>query len=128
MKEIIHPKGVEMETEKKSRIVSNIFITPLLRNIFITSLVVSAIFPLYSVFYIIPSFTAQLAANTEDEAVRTASYLASSILNGKPELTRDSLSNDSIIEIRKLKDDFRLEKLKIFSKHGEIIFGNTLAL
>ncbi|MDP2862400.1 MAG: EAL domain-containing protein [Desulfobacterales bacterium] len=114
-----------MENDKKSRIVSNIFKTSLLRNIFITSLVVSAIFPLYSVFYIVPSFTTQLAANTEDEAVRTAAYLASSILNGKPELTRDSLSNDSIIEIRKLKEDFRLEKLKIFSKHGEIIFSTT---
>jgi len=42
-----------METENKSRILSNILKTPLLRNFLITSLVVSAIFPFYSVFYII---------------------------------------------------------------------------
>lgn len=125
MREAIRSKGFEMKTEKTSRILSNILKTPLLRIFLITSLFVSAIFPLYSVFYIIPSFSMRLTANTEDEAVRTASYLKHLIINEKTELTTDSLSNETISEIRKLKEDFRLEKIKIFSKQGEIIFSTA---
>ena len=114
-----------METENKFRILSNILKTPLLRNFLITSLVISAIFPLYSVFYIIPSFNMQLTANMEDEALRTASHLRDLIIKEKAELTKGSLSNENISEIKKLTKDFRLEKLQIFSKQGEIIFSTT---
>ncbi|MEW6672237.1 MAG: ATP-binding protein [Thermodesulfobacteriota bacterium] len=114
-----------MKTGKTPRVLSNILNTPLLRNLLITSLIVSVIFPIYSVFVIIPSFSNQLARNTEDEAVRTASYLEHLILKNQTELTRGSLSNDSISEIETVKKAFRLEKLKIFSKQGEIIFSTT---
>jgi len=66
-----------------------------------------------------------LTANTEDEAIRTASHLTHLILKEKTELTKDSLSNESINHIERLKRDFRLEKLKIFSKQGEIIFSTN---
>jgi hypothetical protein len=114
-----------METENKSRILSSIFKTPLWKNFLIISLVVSAIFPFYSVFYIIPSFNMQLTKNTEDEAIRTASYLRHLIIKEKTELTKDSLSKEDISEIRLLAKHFQLEKVKIFSKQGEVIYSTV---
>jgi signal transduction histidine kinase len=117
--------GIEMESLKKSQLVSNIFKIPLLRNFFITSLVVCVIFPIYSVFVLIPSFSDQLTANTEDEAKRTATYLAPLIINDQTKLKKDSLSNTTINEIKTLKRDFRLEKLKVFSRQGVTVFSTS---
>ena len=114
-----------METENKPRILSNFFRTPLWRNFLVISLVVSAILPFYSVFYIIPSFNMQLTKNTENEAIRTASYLRYLIIEEKAELTKVSLSDADISEIKRLAKHFQLEKLKIFSKQGEVIFSTT---
>jgi PAS domain S-box-containing protein len=114
-----------MGTENISRILSNILKTPLSRNLFITCLVVSALFPFYNCFYIIPSFNMQLTVSTEDEAIRTASYLKDLIIKEKTELTKASFSNEDISEIKRLARNFQLEKLKIFSRQGEIIFSTT---
>ena len=112
-------------TAKTSQIVSNILKTPLLRNLLITSLAVALIFPLYGVFAIIPSFSSQFVKITEDEAERTASHLKNLIKKDTAELTKDSFSKKIIHEIDILKHDFLLEKLKIFSKQGEIIFSTA---
>ena len=114
-----------METFKKSQLVSNIFKIPMLRNFFITSFVVCVIFPIYSVFVLIPSFSNQLTANTEDDAKRTATHLAPLIIKDQMESKKDSLSNETINEIETLKKDFRLEKLKVFSRQGETIFSTN---
>jgi len=114
-----------METEYKFRILSNILKTPILRNFLITSLVIVAIIPFYSVFYSIPSFNRQLTATMEDEAIRTASHLGDLIIKGKTELTKDSLANEIISEINRSTKNFRLERIKIFSKQGEIIFSTA---
>ena len=113
-----------MET-KTSQIVSNFLKTPLLRNLLITSLAVALIFPLYGVFAIIPSFSSQFMKNTEKEAVRTASYLKNIIIKDKAELIKDSFSKEIISEIEIVKKAFVLEKLKIFSKQGKIIFSTA---
>jgi PAS domain S-box-containing protein len=117
-------KGFEMGT-KTSQIVSNILKTPLLRNLLITSLLISLIFPLYGVFAIIPSFSSQFIKITEEEAERTASYLKDLIIKDKAELIKDSFSKEIIREIEIIKQAFVLEKLKIFSKQGEIIFSTA---
>jgi diguanylate cyclase (GGDEF)-like protein len=114
-----------METETPSRILSNILKTPVLRNLLITSLVVTALFPLYSMFYIIPSFDRQLTENAEDQAIRTASNLRDLIIKEKTELTKVSFSPEEISEIKRLTKNFHLEKLKIFSRQGEILFSTT---
>ena len=110
---------------KRSQIVSNILKTPLLKNLLITSLLISLIFPLYGVFAIIPSFSSQFMKITEEEAVRTASYLKGLIIKDKAELTKDSFSKEIIRDIEIVKQTFSLEKLKIFSKQGEIIFSTA---
>lgn len=112
-----------METRKKYVIVSTIVKTPFLRNILITSLIVAVIFPLYSIFYIIPSFSSQLTANTEDDAVRTAAHMTTLILKGKGDLTKDYFSNPVVKVIRMLVKEYQLEKLKIFSKQGETVYS-----
>ncbi|MBL6995854.1 PAS domain S-box protein, partial [Desulfobacula sp.] len=62
---------------------------------------------------------------TEEEAVRTASYLKGLIIKDKAELTKDSFSKEIIRDIEIVKQTFSLEKLKIFSKQGEIIFSTA---
>jgi|APSaa5957512622_1039677.scaffolds.fasta_scaffold07010_3 PAS domain S-box-containing protein len=114
-----------METKKASQLISNIFKTPLLRNFFIISLVVSLIFPICSVFLIIPSFNNQLTINTENEALRAATHLSSMFVKENIELKKGSLSRKTIDELELVKRDFRLEKLKVFSKQGETIFSTN---
>ena len=110
---------------KTSQIVSNILKTHLLRNLLIASLAVALIFPIYGAFVIIPSFSSQFMKITEEEAVRTASYLKGLIIKDKAELTKDSFSKEIIRDIEIVKQTFSLEKLKIFSKQGEIIFSTA---
>ncbi len=62
---------------------------------------------------------------TEEEAERTASYLKNLIIKDEAELTKNSFSKKIIRHIEIIKQDFLLEKLKIFSKQGEIIFSTA---
>ena len=97
--------------------------TPMLRNVFIVSLVVTIAIPIFSAFWIIPAFTQQLISRTEDQAVRTATHVRSMIIPEKGDLKKESLSAISLDEIETVKRDLQLEKLKIFSKSGETIFS-----
>ncbi len=112
-------------TTKTSQNMSAILKTPLLRNLLITSLVISLIFPLYGILVIIPSFGNQLTKNTEDEAIRTATHLVNHISRIRTEFAQDFLSKEAIAQIEKVKEDFELEKLKIFSNTGKIIYSTT---
>ncbi len=97
--------------------------TPMLRNILIVSLVVAIAIPVVSAFWIIPAFTQQLTTRTEDQAVRTATHLMSTIIIVEGELKKESLSAYSLGKIKIVSRDFQLENLKIFSKSGETIFS-----
>ena len=78
----------------------------------------------YTLLVISPKYTELLVENTEEEALRTGAHL-SFMLFGKDEgaITKDSLSN---INVPMIMEDIRrlvIQKLKIFSSSGEILFS-----
>jgi hypothetical protein len=79
---------------------------------------------LYDAFLITPSFTKLLINATENDAVRITRHLASSLLiSEKDEIGKDSLDIELLEEVGKIKEDFELMNLKVFSASGEIVFS-----
>lgn len=78
---------------------------------------------LYNVFFIYPSFTDLLIDSTKDDAVRATRHLASTLIADRTELTKDSFNPDSMTEIKNIKNDFELMKLKVFSRYGITLFS-----
>jgi diguanylate cyclase (GGDEF)-like protein/PAS domain S-box-containing protein len=78
----------------------------------------------YTLLVISPKYTDLLVENTEEEALRAGAHL-SFILFGKGEgaITQESLSN---VSVQMIMEDIRrlvIQKLKIFSSSGEILFS-----
>ena len=112
-----------MPESNRAATAKNIIKTPMLRNVFIVSLIVAIAIPILSAFWIIPAFTQQLTTNTEDQVVRSATHLMSTIIVREGDLKKESLSASRIGELEIVSRDLQLEKLKIFSKSGETIFS-----
>ena len=108
---------------EKSMNENNIFKIKLLRNILIVSLSIVTLLSLYNVFFIYPSFTDLLIDSTKDDAVRATRHLASTLIADRTELTKDTFNLNSVIEIEKIKNDFELMKLKVFSRSGITLFS-----
>ncbi len=102
---------------------NKIFKIKLLRNILIVSLAIVTLLSLYNIFFIYPSFTKLLIESTKEDAVRATRHLASVLIAEQPELTESSFNPDSLIKIEKIKEDFELMKLQIFSKSGKTLFS-----
>jgi len=105
----------------KNSILKNHF----LRNILIFSIIIAIALILYNTFLITPSFTKLLINATESDAVRITKHLASSMLiSEKTEIGKDTLNTQLLKkEIEKIKKDFELMNLKVFSPSGEIVFS-----
>lgn len=107
-------------------IVAHTLKTPILRNILIGCLAISVFFPIYSTFFMLPLFSNELVADTEDEANRTAAYLISSLSLKPDHFTKDSFSPQVVRGINQAMKDLQLEKIKAFSKSGEIIYSTDV--
>ena len=106
---------------------NNILKVAFLRNILLVSLVIAIFLPIYDVLFIYPAFTKLLTDDKRDDAIRIAKHLSSILVSKETELTRSQLQahlSDEVEQLRKLRDDFDLIKLKFFSKSGEIIFSS----
>ena len=103
----------------------NIFKINYLRNIFILSLIIAITLPTIVILYIFPSFSTQLIKNTEDEALRVARHLMFTIVPDLNELNKESLPAELLNEIQKMAEEFKLMKLKIFSKPGEVLYSTS---
>ena len=110
--------------EHKS-IAKSIVREPLLRNIFIACLLIATAFPIYSVFFVYPSFIKLLIKNAESDAISTATHLSRIIIPEISVLGKNSISDEVITEIEELTKDFQLERLKIFLNSGEIIYSTN---
>jgi K+-sensing histidine kinase KdpD len=96
----------------------------LLKNILILAIVIVIALISYNVFFTIPSFTKLLINTTENDAVRITKHLASSLLiSEKNEIGKNSLNIQLLKEVGKIKEDFELMNLKVFSVSGEIVFS-----
>ena len=95
-----------------------------LRNILILAIIIVIALISYNMFFTIPSFTKLLINTTENDAVRITKHLASSLLiSEKNEIGKDSLHIQLLKEVGKIKEDFELMNLKVFSPSGEIVFS-----
>jgi PAS domain S-box-containing protein len=112
-----------MQKSNKILKLHSLFTNKFLRRILLISLVLITILPLYVILVTHPNFTQLLIDSTKEDAVRVARHFTSMSLLEKGELTRETLPYDLLENIDKLKDDFELVNLKIFSKSGEIIFS-----
>ena len=109
------PAGMAQDSLLKNR---------LLRNISILAIIIIIALISYNIFLTIPSFTKLLITATKDDAVRITRHLASSLLiSEKNEIGKDSLNIQLLKEIGKIKEDFELMNLKVFSASGEIVFS-----
>jgi len=105
-------------------ILKNMFKTPLLRNILLVCLAVSILFPIYGIFYEIPSLTRVVQKISEDEALTVTKHLTKTIFPDRYTLKKEFFSNDVIAETKVIIEDFQLEKIKIFSESGEIVYSS----
>lgn len=105
------------------RVVKNIFESASLKNILITCVSIAVIFPLFSLFFVIPSFTKLLTDNTVNEAIRTGKHLTRILESRHDVLSKGTISDSIIKMIGKVRKDFQLEKVRIFSKTGKILFS-----
>lgn len=95
-----------------------------LRQILLLSLFVALALGLFNVYFIYPSFSALLTENTEDEAIRLAEHLRPVVMSEDGSLKESSWYDD---DIWIMMEDFGLEKVKVFTWTGEIVFSTDTA-
>jgi PAS domain S-box-containing protein len=98
----------------------------LLRNLLILSLAIALFFPGYEYLFVHPAYNELLTKETENEAVRYASYMVRTLGLEDQFLTKDRLPDQLQEMLRPVSRDNRLLNLRIFSAQGEMIFS-TLA-
>lgn len=112
--------GQRTEEPPKNSILRNRFF----QNISVLFIIIAIALISYHTFFITPSFTKLLLDSTENDAVRIARHLASSmVISEKNEIGKESLNIQLPKEIEKVKDDFELLNFKVFSASGEIVFS-----
>jgi PAS domain S-box-containing protein len=95
-----------------------------LKHIFVIAFAIAVVFPLVAVYLIFPSFHTLLVGNTEDEAVRIARHLASFVVSESRVLKEPEEIQGSVENVR---HEFVLEKVKVFSASGEIVYSTDPA-
>ncbi len=107
-----------------------------LRTLIVLSITAAVALPVYTVFFLFPSFSDFHIENAEKEALRLANHLASgaiveesepspSFSHSEKTFVKKSLPDDFSKQVKDLADDFGLIKVKVFSPSGEIIYSTT---
>ena len=108
-------------------IIVNIAKNTFLRNTFFISLISSIIFPAYGIFVVMPSFTNQLMENIEEDAFRAGRHLTSMFYD-EHKIEAGSFNSEAMLKkMERVKSEFQLERIKVFSNSGEIIYSTTNA-
>ncbi len=94
-----------------------------LRNILIISVLAVLFLPVFTAIFILPSFSNIIIAGAEKDAVHHASHLSSHITITSDELTSANLSKNFMEEVLRIKDFFKMEKIRIYSSSGEIVYS-----
>lgn len=102
----------------------NILRQKALRNILIVSIILATVLPASMLLVISPSFTNLLIESAKKSAMRAASHLKSMVFLDNTAIIKAELKADFVDKVDRIKNDLDLEKLKIFSKSGEIIFSS----
>lgn len=96
------------------------FLVPIL----VISIVATIIIPVFTFLFVYPSFAKLQAQLTEDEAERIGVHLAGSLLSSGSALSRETLSDASVGHLQTALRAFRLDKIRVFSPSGEIIYSS----
>jgi PAS domain S-box-containing protein len=99
--------------------------TRFLRNILIVSTASAVILPVFLYTFLYPSFTKVITKNAEYESTLLAQHLSSMLIMDGNELESTFPSNFLTEEIERLKKDFRLKKVKIFSPRGKTVYSSN---
>jgi PAS domain S-box-containing protein len=96
-------------------------------SIIVVATLAVTVLPLYTFFYLHPTFASFLIKQTESEAARVASHLALSLhLTSSDDFVEKSKLPDNFSEhIMDIIRDFKLMKLKVFDKQGKIVFSTS---
>ena len=106
----------------------NSFKNSLLKSVLIVSLAMVIGLPVYDVWFVHPSYTKLLIDNAKSDAEKIARYLASVYLSENDALDEKTLlSTDLLSDAYQLKANFELQRFKVFSKSGKIIFSTDPA-
>ena len=106
------------------QVVFNVIKEPVLRYTLLIALTTSILLCTYSFYFIIPQFGGQLAAYTKDASVRVATHLKGTLPLQEDALTQKSFTPYIQSEISLLMKDLRIEKIKIFTNTGDIVFSS----
>jgi len=93
------------------------------RNLIIISILIVILLPSYNVAFVYPSLTHLFNEIMTREATNIAKHFRSMFETRTGELTGMALDTQTKGDIDKLREDFGLAKMKIFSPSGEILFS-----
>lgn len=110
-----------MKAVYNTPVVKNILKTPLLRNLFLGCLIITFLFPSIHILYVSPRNVELIVKHTKEDALFAAKHLMPDIINNQ--IILGKYEEEVKKKIWRLKDDFQVEKLKIFSEQGEIIYS-----
>lgn len=95
------------------------------RSLVFVSLLAILILPIYTVFFLSPSFVNFIIEGKVEQAARLAAHMESKLIPDKSQqLTRDILTDDVLKKIYGTSKDFKLLKVRILFPSGEILFSN----
>ncbi len=81
--------------------------------------------PIYTNLYLYPAFTNHLFRDAENSAGQMANHIVHYLPDPENDLQQNDITSDVIAEVHELIEDFGVEKVKIFSPTGEIIYSTT---
>jgi len=81
------------------------------------------VLPLYTTFFIYPSFIELLTENLEERAIFIARHIAADSFNGKTALSKSSVPPNFDDYIRAKSKELNFMKVKVFAPDGEIIYS-----
>ena len=95
-----------------------------LRNILLFSIFVVVLFPAFEQWVSYPKFADLLIRSTENSAERAATHLSKNLLALDDNLYDEKLPPEFIKELAKTTLDFQIEKIKLFTSSGKVIYSS----
>jgi hypothetical protein len=93
------------------------------RNLLIVSILIVILLPAYNAAFVYPSVTKLFTETITKDAISIGKHFMSMFEGQTSELTEKSFDLQVLKEINRLREDFGLTKLKIFSRSGKILFS-----
>ncbi|MEJ2182310.1 MAG: PAS domain S-box protein [Nitrospirota bacterium] len=95
-----------------------------LKYIFVIASITAIVFPLATIYYVFPAFGEIALSSAREESVRIAEHLASMVVTEDGRL-RDPHELEPFV--LKAQRDFHIEKIKVFSPEGEVVYSTNPA-